>query len=143
MDILPEELKAEIWSNFDEQKTVYFATTEGDQPHVRPLTMVPLDGKYWILTGTEDAKTIQIKSKPKIEVCMAIEKDEHTGYVRFSGKAKIITDHELKVSIAERVSYFKEYWKGVDDPNYTLLEMDFNMLEYMKPGEMIGKKYIF
>jgi general stress protein 26 len=141
MEKIPDGIRNEIWSNFDEQKVVYFATASDNQPYVRPLTMVPLDDKFWILTGTGDAKIVQLKENSKVEVCMAVEKDEHTGYVRFNGRARIVSDPEVKTSIAGRVSYFKEYWKGTDDPNYTLLEMDFEFLEYMRPGEMLGKTY--
>jgi len=141
MDTLPEEIKSEIWSNIEEHQTIFVATVDGDQPRVRPLTMVQLDDKFWILTGTSDLKIKQLKVNPKVEACMTIKKGDHTGYVRFAGKVEMVTDKKIKKNIAGSVSYFSEYWKGFDDPNYTLLEMDFDMLEYMKPGVIIGKKY--
>jgi len=141
MDKLPDDVRTELWANFDQYKMVYFATTTDNQPKVRPLTMVPLDAKFWILTGTSDAKMEQIDKNKKIEVCLPIEKGENTGYARFSGNAVVVQDKEIKTSIAKRVDYFKHYWKSLEDLNYTLLEMDFTEVEYMKPGDTLAKKY--
>ena len=142
MEKIPDDVRDELWASFYEYRMVYLATATDDQPKVRPLTMVPLDSKFWILTGTNDAKMEQIKKNNKIEACMPIEKDENTGYARFSGNAIVVQDKDIKTSIAERVEYFKHYWKSLDDPNYTLLEMDFSEVEYMKPGDNLAKKYL-
>jgi general stress protein 26 len=141
MDNIPATVKDEIWSNFDEYRIVYFATSTNDQPHVRPLTLVPLDNELWVLTGTKDAKMQELKRNPKVQVCLAIKKDENTGSARFSGKVEIIKDMDTKKAIAAKVDYFKEYWDTPEDPNFTLLRMDFDELEYMRPGEIIAKKY--
>lgn len=141
MEKIPEDVKDEIWANFNEYRAVYFATSTNDQPKVRPLTMVPLDSEFWVLTGTNDAKMKDLLQNPQIQVCMPIKKDEHTGSVRFTGKAIIVKDLATKSNIANRVDYFKEYWKTPDDPSYTLLKMEFSEIEYMKPGDNLAKKY--
>jgi general stress protein 26 len=141
MEKIPANVKDEIWSNFNEYKTVYFATSINDQPHVRPLTLVPLDNELWVLTGTKDAKMEELHKNPKVQVCMAIKKDKHTGTARFSGRVEIVKDMDMKKSIAAQVDYFKEYWDTPEDPNFTLLRMDFSELEYMRPGEIIADKY--
>jgi len=141
MDKIPDDVKQEIWANLDEYKVVYFATSVKDQPRVRPLTMVPLDSDFWILTGMKDAKTKQLQKNPKIEVCLPIKKDENNGYARFSGKAIIIKDMETKKNIAKKVDYFTHYWDTPEDPNFTLLKMEFNEIEYLRPEEMYAKKF--
>ncbi len=142
MEKIPQNVRDEIWSTFNEYRIVYFATSTDDQPRVRPLTMVPLDDELWILTGTKDAKMKELEKNPKIEVCLPIERDEHTGSARFSGNAVVVKDLETKKNIAARVDYFKEFWERADDPNFTLLKMDFNEVEYMRPGEIIANKYL-
>ncbi|MFW9874771.1 MAG: pyridoxamine 5'-phosphate oxidase family protein [Candidatus Thorarchaeota archaeon] len=141
MEKIPSDIRDEIWSNLNEYRIVHFATSVDNQPHVRPLTMVPLDDELWILTGTKDAKMQELNLNPNVQVSMEVEKDEHTGSVRFTGKVVVIKDLETKKGIAGRVDYFKEYWDTSEDPNFTLLKMDFYELEYMRPGEITAKKY--
>ena len=141
MEKISEDVKKKIWANFDEYRVVYLATIDGDKPKVRPVTLVPLDSKFWILTGSRDEKTKQIRENPKIELCMPIEKDENTGYVRFGGIAKIIQEQKIKEKIAKNVDYFANYWKGPEDPNYTLLEIEIKEIEYLEPGKFLAEKY--
>jgi len=141
MDKLPDKIKEEIWAKFDEHRVVHLATMDETQPRVRPVTMVPLDSQFWILTGKGDEKMKQLKSNPQIEVCYPIEKDENTGYARFSGRAIIIEDFDIKKDISRRVNFFKHYWKGPEDPNFALLKMVFKEVEYLRPGEPWTTRY--
>lgn len=51
-------------------KTYYFATVEGDQPHVRPFgTAHIFEGKLYIQTGKSKAVSHQIDANPKCEIC--------------------------------------------------------------------------
>ena len=143
MEKIPESIKKKIWANFDEYRVVYFATVEGDKPRVRPLTVVFLDSKLWVLTGTKDAKTKQLRENKNVEMCLPIEKDENKGYIRFGGKAKIIHDQKIKEDISKKVDYFKNYWKSSDDPTFTLLEIEVEEIEYMDQGKFLAEKYHF
>jgi len=141
MEQLTDTIREEVWERFEKYSTIYLATIDGDGPRVRPVTLVHLDSKFWILTGKSDAKIQQIKQNPRIEFTYNVKKDENTGYIRGGGKLILIEDKETKVSIAERVKYFQDYWQSLDDPNYALLEVQLEEIEYMRPGEMITKKY--
>ena len=66
MDDKSDKLKEEVWSHFKDLQFVYLATTEGDQPRVRPVTLLYIDKKFWITTGTNSAKVKQIKANQKI-----------------------------------------------------------------------------
>ena len=131
---IPEEMRKKIWENFKGFQTISFATAEGDRPRVRPLTMGYLDSRFWILTVTSDAKIEQIKGNPKIEFSLPLARGENEGYIRGAGKARIIEEKEMKDSIALRCEYFSNHWKGLNDPNYTLLEIEMEEIEYMEPG---------
>jgi len=98
------DLKKEVWEHFKDQQHIFLATSERDQPSVRPVTLVCLDGKFWILTGTKNAKTKQILKNPKIEFCLLIQKGELRGYVRAAGLAKIIRDRKTKVKLAKHAT---------------------------------------
>ena len=143
MEKIPDNLKTELWSMFDEYRVVYLATSANNIPRVRPVTLVMLDSKFWILTGTNDAKIQQLRENPKVELCLPIEEGENTGYARFGGSIQIINDRETRKRIAENVDYFGNYWKTPDDPKYTLLAAEFEEVEYMEPGQNSSEKYRF
>ena len=50
--------------------TYYLATTDGDQPRVRPFgTVNVFDGKLYIQTGKVKDVSKQIHANPKVEIC--------------------------------------------------------------------------
>ena len=104
---------------------------EGDQPRVRPVTLIYFDGKLWITTGTRDAKVKQIQGNPKTEFCLYFREGDKDGYIRVSGISRIINNRKTKAKIAEHFDSFSEHWKSVDDPNYTLIEILPKEIEYL------------
>jgi general stress protein 26 len=118
------------------ENNVFLATAEGDQPRVRPVTLVENNGELFVLTGTADAKVAQVKKNKKIEVVRLIRFEEGGGYVRFSGLAKIIMDAATRIRLAEVTSFFSNYFESDEDPKFTLLHIIPQKIEYMKPGQM-------
>lgn len=50
--------------------TYYLATTEGDQPRVRPFGTVDIfEGRLYIQTGKSKDVSKQIQANPKVELC--------------------------------------------------------------------------
>ena len=141
MEQLTEGMKSEIWAWLKENQFIYLATVEGDRPRVRPVTMGYYEDKFWILTGTKDAKTAQIRSNPNVELLLDLEDGENRGYVRFIGTATIVEDKETKNRIAPTFPFFTNYWETADDPNCTLIEAEVEWLEYMQPGEFLAKYF--
>ena len=131
----------EIWRRFKDYPHIFLATQENDQPRVRPVTLVNFDQKLWILTGTDSAKVKQIRENPKIEFCLSFEEGEHHGYIRAAGFAKIISDRETKAKVARHCDFFGEHWVSPDDPNYTLLELKLEDIEYLKPNENMVREF--
>ena len=60
-----EKIKEEVLNHFKDYQIVYLATAEENQPRVRPVTLLYLDKKFWITTGTDNAKVKQIRTNPK------------------------------------------------------------------------------
>ncbi len=118
------------------ENNIFLATAEGNQPRVRPVTLVENNGELFVLTGTANAKVTQIKQNEKIEVVRLIRFEEGGGYVRFSGLAKIINDKTTRGRLAKETSFFSNYFKSADDPKFTLLHLVPKKIEYMKPGQM-------
>lgn len=141
MDEKFDDLKEEVWGHFKDYQFIFLATSEEDQPRVRPVTLVYLDRKFWVLTGTGNAKTKQISKNPKIEFCLLLQEKDKQGYVRAAGLAKIIQDRKTKGKIAEQCDFFSEFWKSFDDPNYTLIELHATEIEYLRPNEIVALKF--
>ena len=54
----------------DDAKTYYLATSEGDQPRVRPFgTAMVYEGRLYIQTGKVKPVSRQIAANPKVEIC--------------------------------------------------------------------------
>jgi len=135
-----DELIQEVWKNFSEEPHIFLATMEGGQPRVRPVTLVYLQDKLFITTGSNDAKVKQIKENPKTEFCLLLEKDERKGTIRVECEARIVEDKGVKADVYNNISFAKEFWGSPEDPNFTLIGLQPIAFEYMKPGTVEAVK---
>jgi len=136
-----KEFKKEILRHLKGSPHIFLATEEDDQPRVRPVTCINYEERFWVLTGTGNAKVKQIQKNPKMEFCLLFEERGNHGYVRAAGFAKIIKDRETKIRVAKHCDFFSEHWKSPDDPDYTLLELNLNEIEYLRPNEFRVRKF--
>jgi general stress protein 26 len=134
------DVKKEALSIFKDYQTVFLATVQGNKPLVRPVTLVCIDQKFWVITGTTTAKVKQIQKNPKIEFCLYLPKKGGNGYLRLAGKAEIVKDKKSKTNIAKHCNFFHEYWKSADDPNYALIKIHPAEIEYLKQGDFQARR---
>ena len=79
----------------EESGTYYLATTEGDQPRVRPFgTVMVYEGRLYIQTGKAKNVSRQLSANPKAEICAF--KDGR--WLRVSGE--LVNDDRLEVKSA-------------------------------------------
>lgn len=123
----------EILSGFSE---VMLATLEGNQPRLRPVTLVNNQGQLYLLTGANSRKVQQIKSNKNVEIVKLVKVGERTGYVRFAAHAHVIEDQTIKKRIADETPFFSSYWESPADPTYALIQFQITTLSYLKPDEM-------
>lgn len=128
------EIRQEVWGHLKDSQCVYLATAEADQPRVRPITLLDLDQKFWIATGTRSAKARQIRRNPNVEFCLPLGDGCGNGYIRIAGVASVVTDHDQRQRIGEQVPFIEDYWAGVDDPEFCLIRITRVEVEYMPPG---------
>ncbi len=136
-----DALKAEVWAHFKPMQAVGLATIEDDKPRVRPVTVIHDDRKLWVATGTDDAKTAQLKANPNVEFYFMVGEKESPGAVRARGKVEFVTDPGTRKAASEKMPYFSMFWKTPDDPGFTLLRLHVESFEYMKPGTMDIKRF--
>ena len=139
---LTPNAKKEIFAHFKDFQTIHLATHDGKSPRVRPVTLAYLDGRFWVLTGSGDAKMRQLARDPSFEFCLMLEKKKERGTLRASGRARIVRDRKTKASVAGKVPWFSNYWKDPGHQGYGLIGLDVSAIEYMRPGEMESEKYV-
>jgi uncharacterized pyridoxamine 5'-phosphate oxidase family protein len=109
----------------------YIATTEGDQPHVRPFDGAVFDaGQLFIGTNNDKAVYQQILKNPKIEI-FSME----NGTVRFTAEAYPVKDAKMNKEIFDLL-----------DKNYTETSVALNLVKITgtytnKLGEKSNFKY--
>lgn len=135
-----DRLRKEIWQNFVEQQHVFLATVDGDQPRLRPVTLIRLGEKLFVATGSGDAKIKQIRQNPKTEFCLLLEKGEEKGTIRAECLAQVVKDKAVKAEAYHRIPFMKEFWSNPEDPHYALIELQPIAYEHMRIGSMEALK---
>ena len=96
-----------------EANTYYLATTEGDQPRVRPFgTAHIFEGKLYIQTGKVKAVSRQLAANPKVEIC-AFMKGK---WLRLAGELVEDDRVEAKASLLEAYPSLQKMY-AADDGN--------------------------
>lgn len=106
---------------------------------VRPIVLFIHNERYFFATFTGDSKVQQIQNNKHVEVCIPLTEEGHTGYIRLRGMASIVNNAALKAEASERCYFFDQYFSGYDDPDYTLIEFDPDLAEYLRPGEAFSQ----
>lgn len=128
-------LQQEILAWIKQNQYVYLATVDKKQARVRPLVMFQVEDRYYFVTFSGDSKVGQIADNKWVEVCVPLEDNGHTGYIRLSGTAFIVKNEADKAEASDWCYFFYDYFRGSDDPDFTLVEFNPDSAEYMRPGE--------
>jgi general stress protein 26 len=109
------------------------STAEGDQPRVRPMMPYLTEDNELLVPLLGRSRTIaQIQKNPLVEVCFV---DRKMWYCRVSGKAKLSQDRAKKEILWDNIPMLKQYFGGVDDPNFYLIEIEIIDIEAMTPHQ--------
>ncbi|WP_238902135.1 pyridoxamine 5'-phosphate oxidase family protein [Clostridium sp. YIM B02506] len=95
-----------------EAKTFYLATTEKDQPRVRPFGAVSeFEGKLYICTNNKKPVFAQILENPKVEISAM----DNTGrWIRISGSLAVDSRKEAREAMIETNPALKNMYKADD-----------------------------
>lgn len=119
------------------ETTIYLATLDGEQPRVRPVTLVENKGDLFVLTGMKDAKVSQIRRHKNVEIVAPVKHEKGTGYVRFTALVTIEKNPEQRARAAKAASFFSQFWDSPDHPEYALLRVQPVKIEFLKPGDFL------
>jgi uncharacterized pyridoxamine 5'-phosphate oxidase family protein len=111
----------EVYDFLKKAGTYYLATTEGDQPRVRPFGTIDLfEGKLYIQTGKVKDVAKQIKANPKIEICAF----DGQNWIRVQANAVEDPRREAKVHMLEAYPALKDRYSADDDNTLVLALKD-------------------
>ena len=98
--------KAEIIDFMNATRNCYFATVEGNKPHVRGIGIVKADEDGIIIqTGTYKDLYKQLSANPNVELCFH---DSKQGIqVRVSGAVEVVDDLKIKEEVVAERSFLK------------------------------------
>ncbi|MCR5418633.1 MAG: pyridoxamine 5'-phosphate oxidase family protein [Lachnospiraceae bacterium] len=102
----------EVYTFLKEAQTYYLATTDGDQPRVRPFGTVDIfEGKLYIQTGKSKDVSKQIQANPKVELCAF----KDGTWLRVSGKLVRDDRVEAKAHMLEAYPSLQGMYSAEDD----------------------------
>ncbi|NHJ47731.1 MAG: hypothetical protein FK733_08085 [Asgard group archaeon] len=132
---MSEEIKFEdIREFFFKMPLVYLATTEENQPRVRPMSLINCEDTLWLTSRSYDEKVQHIKNNPKIEFVFVLQNDEFNGMIRACGLATVVDDLPTKEKLSKAIPFFKDYFKNPEDPDYGLIQLEIEEVRVLSKG---------
>lgn len=106
------------------------ATLDGDQPRVRPVSPVRVDGfTIYVANLRSYHKTTEIAANPKVELCYL---DDRHNQVRITGVAGILTDRGLLEEIWKTNPLLRTYLGSIDNPALIIYRIKPTRVRYMQ-----------
>lgn len=106
------------------------ATMDGDQPRLRPVSPVRVDGfTVYVANLKAYHKTKEIEANPNVELCYV---DESHDQVRITGRAEILTDRPLLEAIWNGNPLLRKYLGSIDNPLLIVYRIIPNRVRFMK-----------
>jgi len=121
----------------------FLATSDGDQPRVRPVTpIVEDDMSIWVATSAGSRKVKQIKQNPKISLAF-VQHPNGDKAATVVGEAEIIADLEQKKRIWGLAPYdLSQFFpKGPESEDYCVLKINVSKIEWWEDFESGMKTY--
>jgi uncharacterized pyridoxamine 5'-phosphate oxidase family protein len=125
-----EELPELARSVIRRAKFPQLATLDGDQPRVRPVSPVRVDGfTIYVANLRRYGKTREIAANPKVELCYL--DDEHD-QVRITGVAEVLTDEALLKEIWESNPLLRKYLGTPENPELIIYRIRPERVLFMR-----------
>lgn len=126
-----EELPSLARHVIQHAKFPQLATIDGDQPRVRPVSPVRVDGDFTIYVANlrSYGKTHEIAANPKVELNYL---DESHDQVRITGTAEVLTDARVLHEIWEHNPLLRRYLGSPDNPELIIYRIRPNRVRFMR-----------
>jgi len=106
------------------------ASMDGDQPRVRPVSTVRVDGfTIYVASLRSSHKTGELERNDKIEICYLAENHDQ---VRITGIAERVTDRTVLQDIWDGDPLLRRFLGTIDNPEFILYKMIPNRVRFMR-----------
>jgi len=106
------------------------ATMDGNQPRVRPVSPVRVDGfVIYVANLRRYHKTEELAANPNVELCYL---DDRHNQVRITGLAEVLADRDLLQQIWESNPLLRNYLGTIDNPELVIYRITPNRVRYME-----------
>ena len=106
------------------------ATIDADQPRVRPVSPVRVDGfTIFVANLRRYGKTREIAANPRVELCYL---DDRHDQVRITGVAEVLTDPALLAGIWEGNPLLRKYLGTPDNPELIIYRIRPERVRFMR-----------
>jgi len=113
--VKPEELPELARAVIARAKFPNLATVDGDQPRLRPVSPVRVDGfTIYVANLRSYGKTHEIAANPRVELCYL---DAEHDQVRITGVAEVLKDEAVLKEIWESNPLLRRYLGSMDNPD--------------------------
>src|SRR5882762_5331199 len=128
--ITPEELRRLSEEVIRSARFPQLATMDGDQPRLRPVSPVRVDGfVIYVANLRKYHKTTEIAVNPNVELCYL---DDKHNQVRITGRAEVVSDRVLLQGIWDSNPLLRNYLGSIDNPELIVYRVEPNRVRYMQ-----------
>ena len=126
----PAQLAELAQATMKSSKFPVLATSDHDQPRVRPVSPVRTEGfVVYVANLRRYGKTAEIAANPKVELCYT---DDDHNQVRITATAEVLSDRALLQEIWDSNPLLRAYLRSIDNPELIIYRMVPNRVRYMK-----------
>ena len=123
-------LKNKILKVIKGSKLASLATVANGKPWVRYAVSRSEGLTLYICTFKDSRKVEQIKKNPNVHITIGGSMENmEAPYVQIAAYAKVRSDAGIRKKLW--VPFMKKYYTGVDDPQYVVIEVKPEFVEYM------------
>jgi uncharacterized pyridoxamine 5'-phosphate oxidase family protein len=129
----PAELVARALAVLKADRICFLATTDGDQPRLRPVSPVKTDGfVVYVANLSSSNKTREIAGNHKVELCYLDERDVQ---VRITGVAEVVGDAAILEEVLGEKTLLRAYLETIDRTRFLLYRVRPTLVRYMQGWE--------
>ena len=130
----PAELVARALAVLKADRICFLATTDGDQPRLRPVSPVKTDGfVVYVANLSSSNKTREIAGNHKVELCYLDERDVQ---VRITGVAEVVGDAAILEEVLGERTLLRAYLETIDRSGFLLYRVRPTLVRYMQGWEV-------
>jgi general stress protein 26 len=126
----PGELRAVALETMRAAKFPMFASVDGDQPRVRPVSPVKSEGfTVWVASLRRYGKTAELERNSRVELCYLADNHDQ---VRITGVAELVTDRRERQEIWDANPLLRAYLREIDNPEFMLYVVRPQRVRFMR-----------